>query len=86
MFLNIYKRCYSSGDGVDAVLLGASYLRIMVYNKTVHRQTFSGQSLFGGAARKRGLSVVAVPRESTWTNLWILTLNNGIKRQQNSNY
>ncbi len=56
---------------LDAVLLGASHFRVIMYNNTRHQQTFEGQNLFyDEPVSKKGVTVEAVPRESTWGKIF----------------
>ena len=54
-------------------LMVYSHVRVMMYNRIRHCETFSGPELFSAeGARQSGVSVVAIPRGSTWTKVFDL--------------
>ncbi len=63
---------------IIAVLFTLSVVKTRSYNKTLHRQTYSGDDLFGeGQAKSKSVSVKASARTSTWTKAFDLN-NEGI--------
>ena len=52
---------------VICAVFAVSAIRTDVFNREVHRKTFSGAALFTDSSKADGFSVSAVPRGSTWT-------------------